>query len=90
MDQTRNNNNANEAAKGGPKTVAGYLVSALDMEEQIANGVYGDYLDPKSWPAGLSAESLEKIKAYLTTLIEDTEKHIKWLSDLNRLYGHDK
>jgi len=76
--------NASKPGKGKPKTIAGYLASALDMEEQISGGVYQDYLDAKNWPANLKPKSFKTIRDYLTILIKDTEKHKKMLSDLNR------
>jgi len=74
---------------GKPKTVAGYIASALDMEERLSMGVYRDYLDPKNWPADLEPEAFNTIEGYLTILLKDTEKHKKMLSDLNKLYGEN-
>ena len=53
-----------------PKTVQGLLLSALDMEDEIAHSVYRDYLDRENWPADLKDDIFEEIQKYLTTLLE--------------------
>ena len=35
-----------------PKTVQGLLLSALDMEDEIAHSIYRDYMNRENWPAG--------------------------------------
>jgi hypothetical protein len=87
MDQSLKN--TNDSGKRNPKTVAGYLASALDMEELLSSGVYGDYLDPKNWPPNLESKTFETIKEHILTLLDGIEKHKKMFSDLNRLYGND-
>lgn len=57
------------------KLISGILVSALDMEDEIAHSVYLDYLDRKNWPADLKDETFEEIQGYLTTLLDDTQRH---------------
>jgi len=57
------------------KMIAGVLLSGLDMEEVIANGVYKDYLDRKNWPEHLKDDVFEEICTYLRTLIDDTARH---------------
>lgn len=83
------NNNTDGLGGSGPKILAGFLASALDMEEQITSSVYRDYLDPANWPEGLKPDVFQQIKEHLNVLIEDTEKHIKILRALTEKYGDD-
>jgi hypothetical protein len=57
------------------KMISGILVSALDMEDEIAHSVYLDYMDRKNWPADLKDEIFKEIQEYLTTLLDDTQRH---------------
>lgn len=57
------------------KVISGILVSALDMEDEIAHSVYLDYMDRNNWPAELKDETFEEIQEYLTTLLDDTQRH---------------
>jgi hypothetical protein len=57
------------------KMISGILVSALDMEDEIAHSVYLDYMDRNNWPAELEDETFEEIREYLTTLLDDTQRH---------------
>ena len=57
------------------KTISGILVSALEMEDEIAHSVYLDYVDRKNWPADLKDETFEEIQNYLTSLLDDTQRH---------------
>ena len=77
-------NNSNNPNKSALKTVGHYLASALDMEDQLSNGVYQDYLDSNKWPANFEADKIEIIREYLTILIKDTEKHKKMFLDLKQ------
>ena len=70
-----------------PKTLANYLVSALNMEDVISNGIYLDYLNPKNWPEGIDPEVFEKIRTRLTVLIEDTKRHKKIIATLAKDYS---
>lgn len=56
-------------------TLANFLTSALDMEDEVSNSVYKDYVNAKNWPKNLKPEAFQKIKEYLTILIEDTRRH---------------
>jgi hypothetical protein len=58
-----------------PQSVAGLLLSALDMEDEIAHSVYKDYMDRKNWPASLRDDTFEGICKHLTTLLDDTQRH---------------
>jgi chemotaxis methyl-accepting protein methylase len=71
-------------------TLANFLVSALDMEDEISNSVYKDYMNAKNWPKNLNSEAFQSIKQYLNVLIEDTQRHRKIISELIKQYGQDK
>jgi flagellin-specific chaperone FliS len=64
------------------KMISGILVSALDMEDEIAHSVYLDYMDRNNWPAGLKNETFEEIRDYLTTLLDDTQRHRNIIKNL--------
>ena len=57
------------------KTISEFLISALDMEDEIAHSVYRDYLHRENWPSELKDETFETIFVILTTLLVDTKKH---------------
>jgi hypothetical protein len=57
------------------KIISGILLSALDMEDEIAHSVYLDYMDRKNWPAELRDGTFEEIQEYLTILLDDTQRH---------------
>ncbi len=69
------------------KTLAGYLASALNMEDEISNGIYLDYLNPRNWPGTISPETFRKIATRLSVLIDDTKKHKKIIAALVKDYG---
>jgi hypothetical protein len=73
-----------------PETLAGFLASALDMEDEISNGVYKDYMDPDNWPAGLDLNVFQQIRKHLNILIQDTRRHRKIILGLIKQYGKDK
>ena len=73
-----------------PKTLSGFLASALDMEEEISNSVYRDYMNPDTWPAELEPEIFQNIRQYLSILIKDTQKHRKIILAIIEQYGQDK
>jgi len=72
-----------------PKTVQGLLLSALDMEDEIAHSVYQDYLGRESWPADLKDDIFEEIQKYLTTLLDDTERHRTMVRNLQSKLGQN-
>ena len=72
-----------------PKTVQGLLLSALDMEDEIAHSVYRDYLDRENWPADLKDDIFEEIQKYLTTLLDDTEQHRNIVRNLQSKLGQN-
>ncbi len=69
-------------------TVKGLLVSALDMEDEIAHSVYADYMDSRNWPQGIKPKTLDQIRRYLTILLEDTRMHRKIVKSLQAKLGH--
>ena len=89
MSDSSNNQGVKKPDAGGPKTLAGWLASALDMEELISNSVYRDYLDPANWPVDLKPDVFQKIKEHLTVLIQDTKRHRKILLALTKQYADD-
>jgi len=89
MSDSSHNKIANRLAGSGPKTLAGFLASALNMEEQISNSVYHDYLDPANWPVDLKPDVFQKITKHLSALIHDTKKHKNILLALTKQYGDD-
>ncbi len=90
MNENAANNDTERPAEQKPKTIAGYLASAMDMEDEISNGVYEDYMDLDNWPAGIDLNIFQEIRKYLTTLIEDTRRHRKIVQGLIKQYGKDK
>jgi hypothetical protein len=70
-------------------TMANFLTSALDMEDQISSSVYEDYMNAKNWPKNLKPETFRQIKEYLTTLIEDTRRHRKIIAGLIEKHGQN-
>ena len=90
MNENTANNDTERSAEQKPKTIAGYLASAMDMEDEISNGVYKDYMDLDNWPAGIDLDVFQEIRKLLTTLIEDTRRHRKIVQGLIKQYGKDK
>jgi hypothetical protein len=76
-------------AENKQDTLANFLTSALDMEDEISNSVYKDYVNAKNWPKNLKPEAFQKISEYLNVLIEDTRKHKKIISGLIEQHGQD-
>jgi hypothetical protein len=66
------------------KRIGDYIISAIDMEESFANGVYRDYTARKNWPGDLDSETFMKIQSLLKILINDTEKHKNILTQLKK------
>ena len=64
------------------KQIGSYLLSAIDMEESFANGVYLDYTDRNKWPGNIDPQTYEKIQVLLNILINDTQRHSKLFSQL--------
>ena len=64
------------------KIVEGYILSAIDMEERFAQGVYLDYTVSKNWPVDVDRDTFEEIQSLLKILIADTTRHRNILSGL--------
>ncbi len=90
MTEEKVNNGTDRPAEQRPDTLAGFLASSLDMEDEISNGVYKDYMDPDNWPPGMDLNVFQEIRKHLTTLIEDTRRHRIIISGLIEKYGKDK
>ncbi len=65
----------------------GYILSAIDMEDDFTKSVYQDYMKLSNWPAGLSEKTIKNIKSYLQILLDDTQKHKKRFLELKRKLG---
>jgi rubrerythrin len=77
-------------AENKQETIANFLAAALDMEDEISNSIYKDYMNAKNWPKSLKPEAFQSIRQYLDVLIEDTQRHRKIISELIKQYGQDK
>jgi len=84
------NTETNAATAAGKEltTAEGLLVSALDMEDEIAHSVYVDYMDHRNWPEGIKEKTLDQIRRYLTMLLEDTRRHRKIVKSLQAKLRH--
>ncbi len=86
MDNSLINSTVEHADDGEVKLIGSYIASAMDIEDKILVSSYIDYLDRKSWPAGLDRQAFEAITKYLTLLIKDTRMHQQMFLNLqNRL-----
>jgi hypothetical protein len=65
-----------------PKTIGGLLLSALEMEDAIAGGVYEEYMLRSNWPARLKDETFEGVQMLLKILIDDTRRHRNMITDI--------
>ena len=90
MDEDTAENHLNRPADRKHDTLAGFLASALDMEDEISNGVYKDYMDLENWTAGMDKDVYLEIRKNLTTLIEDTRRHRQVILGMVKRYGKDK
>jgi len=66
------------------KVLGGFIVAALDIEDGMSKSVYSDYTDRSMWPAQMTDKSFKSVKAYLSVLIRDTEKHRAMLLSLQK------
>ena len=74
-------------AENKQETLANFLTAALDMEDEISNSIYKDYMDIKNWPKKLKPEAFESIKQRLNVLIEDTKRHRAAIISLIEKHG---
>ena len=66
--------------------IAGFLATALEMEDDMSGDVYGDFLLNEGWPANFNGEAFKNVKHLLEVLIQDTEAHKKmFLVLINKL-----
>jgi hypothetical protein len=89
MNENATNNDKDRPAGQRPDTLVGFLASALDMEDEISNSVYKDYMTPDNWPPGLDLNVFQQIRKHLTTLIQDTRRHRTIILGLIKKYGKD-
>ncbi|MBI2038512.1 MAG: hypothetical protein HYT19_01140 [Candidatus Nealsonbacteria bacterium] len=68
------------------KIIAGFLASALDIEDDMSESVYGEYLNRETWPADLEEKVFDMIKNLVAILIEETEGHKKSFSGLKNKF----
>jgi hypothetical protein len=84
-------NHCDDRANAGEQgTVAAFLTTALNMEDQISRSVYEDYMSRANWPPELDEKTFEQIKSRLNTLVEDTKGHAKILQALMREHAKSK
>ena len=72
------------------QTLAGFLASALKIEDQISRAVYEDYMSRGNWPPQIDDATFLEIQTRLTTLIQDTKRHREMILALIEQYGRDK
>ena len=65
-----------------PQTIEGLLKSALNMEDEIAHGVYSNYMERENWPVELKDDVFEEISKYLNILLNDTKRHKNIIKNL--------
>ena len=65
-----------------PQTIQGLLKSALNMEDEIAHGVYRNYMERENWLAELKDDVFEEITKYLNILLNDTKRHKNIIKNL--------
>jgi hypothetical protein len=78
------------ANAGEQGSVGGFLRAALNMEDQISEAMYEEYMSRSNWPADLGDKTFEQIRKRLTTLVEDTKKHTKILQALVKEHAKSK
>lgn len=64
------------------KVIAGFLASAIDMEDEMSGEVYGEFLNRESWPALMDEEAFKNVRELLNILIQETEQHKQVFSAL--------
>jgi len=90
MAENMDSKDTTKSADKKVKILAGFLAEAIDMEDEVSNSVYKDYMDAKNWPKNVKPEIFQNIKQHLNVLIEDTRKHRKIILELMQNYGKDK
>ena len=82
-------NHAREQAKTPVKTLSAYLAASYELQQQIDNGLYPHYQNPKNFPPDFDTKTFEKIKNYLNVLIEDCQKNKKIIRHLKKALSND-
>jgi len=67
----------NNLDKKETKIIAGFLTSALDVEDDMSINFYEEFLNRQIWPTNLTDDVFEIIKKIILILIEETEGHKK-------------
>lgn len=70
------------------KIISDFLSASLDEEDKASNSTYRELLHRESWWPELKPDDFEAIKDRLKILIEDTERHIQILTELQEKYVH--
>jgi hypothetical protein len=70
------------------KIISDFLSASLDEEDKANSSSYREFLCRESWWPQLKPDDFEAIKDRLKILIEDTEKHIQILTELQEKYVH--
>lgn len=68
------------------KIISDFLSTSLDEEDKANSSAYRDFLCRECWWPELKPGDFEAIKDRLKILIEDTEKHIQILTELQEKY----
>jgi hypothetical protein len=89
MAENMDNKNTDKPAGRKVTILAGFLAEALDMEDEISNSIYTDYVDAKNWPKNLKPEDFQNIRKYLNVLIEDTRRHRETILGVIEQHGQD-
>lgn len=73
---------------GEAKIISDFLSASLDEEDKANSSSYREFLHRENWWPELKLDDFEAIKDRLEILIEDTEKHIRILTELQEKYVH--
>ena len=71
------------------KLVAGFLASALDMEDHMSLAAYGEFLNRGIWGDKLDDELFNIVKEQIDTLVKETEEHKQAFLNLQRKLGQN-
>ena len=73
-----------------PTTIGRFLGSGLQIEDQLAESVYRDYLDRSKWPERLSDDAFDEIGKRLTVLLDEVQRHKRILLALIEKHGDNR
>ncbi len=71
---------------GEAKIISDFLSTCLDEEDKMNSSAYRELLYRESWWPQLKPDDFDAIKDRLKILIEDTERHIQILTELQEKY----